>query len=101
MQIGVRELRQDASRFLAMVQAGEVIDVASRGRVVARLVPVEGDEWEQMIVAGEVQLPEQDDLLRIEPLEIGIDGLARLRADRDDRPGGRILSRSPCVKLLV
>jgi prevent-host-death family protein len=85
MQIGVRELRQQASKFLAMVQAGEVIDVASRGRVVARLVPVEGDEWEQMIIAGEVQLPEHDDVLSIEPLELDIDVSARLRAGRDDR----------------
>ena len=85
MQIGVRELRQDASRFLAMVQAGEVIDVASRGRVIARLVPVEGDEWEQLIAAGEVQLPEHDELLTIAPLELDVDASAQLRADREDR----------------
>jgi prevent-host-death family protein len=85
MQIGVRELRQDASRFLAMVQAGEVIDVASRGRVIARLVPVEGDEWEHMVTAGEVQLPEHDELLTIEPLTLDVDASARLRADREDR----------------
>jgi prevent-host-death family protein len=39
-RIGVRELRQHASRYLARVRAGETIEVTDRGRPVARLVPV-------------------------------------------------------------
>ncbi len=38
--IGVRELRQNASKYLARVEAGEEFDVTSHGRSVARLVPV-------------------------------------------------------------
>ena len=38
--IGVRELRQQASRYLREVQQGETIEVTDRGRPVARLVPV-------------------------------------------------------------
>ena len=38
-RIGVRELRQDASRYLARVKAGETVEVTERGRLVARLVP--------------------------------------------------------------
>jgi prevent-host-death family protein len=38
-KIGVRELRQNASRFLGRVEAGETIEVTDRGRPVARLVP--------------------------------------------------------------
>ncbi|BDB45602.1 MULTISPECIES: type II toxin-antitoxin system Phd/YefM family antitoxin [Mycobacterium] len=38
--IGVRELRQHASRYLARVEAGEELGVANHGRLVARLVPV-------------------------------------------------------------
>lgn len=38
--IGVRELRQQASRYLREVQRGETIEVTDRGRPVARLVPV-------------------------------------------------------------
>jgi len=37
--VGVRELRQNLSRHLERVRAGEVLDVTARGRVVARLVP--------------------------------------------------------------
>ncbi|WP_343602016.1 type II toxin-antitoxin system Phd/YefM family antitoxin [Mycobacterium sp.] len=39
--IGVRELRQHASRYLARVEAGEEIGVTNNGRLVARLVPVQ------------------------------------------------------------
>lgn len=40
-RIGVRELRQHASRYLARVKAGEVVEVTERGRLVALLVPPE------------------------------------------------------------
>jgi prevent-host-death family protein len=37
--IGVRELRQNLSRYLLRVKAGEPLAVTERGRVIARLVP--------------------------------------------------------------
>lgn len=40
-EIGVRELRQHASRYLARVEAGEELGVTNNGRLVARLVPVQ------------------------------------------------------------
>ena len=42
--IGVRELRQHASRYLARVEAGEELGVTNNGRLVARLVPVRDAE---------------------------------------------------------
>jgi prevent-host-death family protein len=42
--VGVRELRQHASRYLARVEAGEELGVTNNGRLVARLVPVHGAE---------------------------------------------------------
>jgi len=42
--IGVRELRQHASRYLARVEAGEELGVTNNGRLVARLVPVRAAE---------------------------------------------------------
>jgi prevent-host-death family protein len=52
--IGVRELRQHASRYLARVEAGEELGVTNNGRLVARLVPVEDVERsrEALIDAG-------------------------------------------------
>ena len=39
LRIGVRELRQNASRYLARVKAGETVEVTERGVLVARLMP--------------------------------------------------------------
>lgn len=39
--IGVRELRRDASRWLARVRAGESVVVTDRGRPIARMVPMQ------------------------------------------------------------
>jgi prevent-host-death family protein len=39
MRIGVRELRQNASRYLAMVKAGERVEITERGVLVAVLSP--------------------------------------------------------------
>lgn len=37
---GVRELRRDASRWLARLRAGETLIVNDRGRLIARLAPL-------------------------------------------------------------
>jgi prevent-host-death family protein len=53
-RIGIRELRQNASPYLARVEAGEVLGVTKNGRLVARLVPVGTAErsHEALISAG-------------------------------------------------
>jgi prevent-host-death family protein len=38
-QVGVRELRQNLSRYLVQVKAGESFAVTERGKEVARLLP--------------------------------------------------------------
>ncbi|MGH3328869.1 MAG: type II toxin-antitoxin system Phd/YefM family antitoxin [Streptomycetales bacterium] len=52
--IGVRELRQHASRYIDLVEAGATIEVTKRGRPVARLVPVEcpDDRMAELIAQG-------------------------------------------------
>jgi prevent-host-death family protein len=59
-QIGVRELRQHASRYLSRVANGETIEVTDRGRPVARLSPIVLDRWEEMIASGQL-IPAVDD----------------------------------------
>ena len=39
IRIGVRELRQHASRYLDLVKAGETVEVTERGELVALLTP--------------------------------------------------------------
>ena len=82
MRIGVRELRQHASRYLALVQRGEVVEVTDRGRLVARLVPAAGDTWEELVAAGLVQ-PGEGDLLDVEPLRLDFSPSVRLAAARE------------------
>lgn len=40
--IGIRELRQGASRYLRAVEEGETFEVTDRGRPIAMLVPIPG-----------------------------------------------------------
>lgn len=54
-QIGVRELRRDASRWLARVRAGEVIVITDRGRPVAQLAPLPAERgYAALLAAGRV-----------------------------------------------
>ncbi|GAB3275643.1 type II toxin-antitoxin system Phd/YefM family antitoxin [Parasphingorhabdus pacifica] len=55
-RIGVRELRQHASRYLKRVAAGESILVTDRGRTVAVLGPPtrELSLYDELVAAGEL-----------------------------------------------
>ncbi|MGI9034222.1 MAG: type II toxin-antitoxin system Phd/YefM family antitoxin [Acidimicrobiales bacterium] len=53
--IGVRELRRDASRWLAGVRDGEVFVVTDRGRPVAKLSPIaQAGDYEALLVNGRI-----------------------------------------------
>lgn len=67
-RIGIRELRQHASRYLAKVKAGEVIEVTERGKLIALLVSPTptATERDRLISTGQLapartsfQLPER------------------------------------------
>lgn len=55
--IGVRELRQNASRYLAKVKQGQRIAVTDRGELVAYLEPVDEPRttYQRMVAAGKVR----------------------------------------------
>lgn len=55
--IGIRELRQHASRYVAMAKAGQRVPVTERGKLVAYLVPAEEPRstFQRMVAAGQVQ----------------------------------------------
>ena len=56
-EIGIRELRQHASRYVAMAEAGLRVPVTNRGKLVAYLVPAEGGGTflDRMRAAGQVR----------------------------------------------
>ncbi len=60
-RVGVRDLKQNASRVLARVKDGETLEVTEHGRPIALLVPVErGDNYDRLVEAGEVSAGTQD-----------------------------------------
>jgi len=84
-RIGVRELRQHASRYLARVASGETIEVTDRGRPVALLVPAHQDRWQDLVASGQVvAAATEGDLVDEAPGDYGIDASARLAAMRDN-----------------
>jgi prevent-host-death family protein len=55
MDVGIRELRADLSRWVKQVSEGEEIVVTDRGKAVARLVPVNGERTiDRLIREGRV-----------------------------------------------
>jgi prevent-host-death family protein len=73
--IGVRELRQRASVYLRLVEAGETIEITDRGRPVALLSPIPGPSvLERLRASGDLSpandgdLPEPIDARRGVPL---------------------------------
>jgi len=58
--VGVRELRQDASRLLREVAAGGTVTVTDRGRPVARLVPIHSGALDQLLAEGNARPPSLD-----------------------------------------
>jgi prevent-host-death family protein len=84
-RIGLRELRQNASRYIAQVVQGETVEVTQRGRLVARIVPAGENTWDDMILRGDV-IPAASSagLLDEVPVDYRFDAsaeLQRLRAD--------------------
>jgi prevent-host-death family protein len=84
-RIGVRELRQHASRYLARVAGGETLEVTDRGRPVAHLVPIRTEVWDELITRGRVS-PAEDtaDVANEAPGDYGVaasEALATMRAD--------------------
>lgn len=87
--IGIRELRQQASRHLREVaERGETIEVTDRGRPVARIVPVpQTGAVDRLAAAGRLSETNGDVLDLGEPLtprpgaEPASSTLARSRAD--------------------
>jgi len=67
--IGIRALRQQASKHLRDVERGETIEVTDRGRPVALLVPLPRVGTAERLIAEGRMTRGKGDLLALEPLE--------------------------------
>lgn len=64
-RVGVRELRQNASKLLERVERGESLEVTNHGRAVARLVPITIAQrltWQELREAGVLRVGHGDPL---------------------------------------
>jgi prevent-host-death family protein len=83
-RVGVRELRQHASRYLALVARGERVEVTDRGRPVAMLVPVQGELWDDLLASGRVIQPmDSADIAEEPPVDYGVNASRILQTMRD------------------
>ena len=64
-RIGIRELRQHASRWVRRAETGESFEVTDRGRPVARLVPPAPEEGIERLRLESRTTPATRDLLEL------------------------------------
>jgi len=87
-RVGVRELRQNLSKYLRRVERGERLEVTEHGRPVAVLGPLgEADSpMERLIAAGRASAPSVDIMTLLPPRGRTTTRISEaLSADRDDR----------------
>jgi prevent-host-death family protein len=85
-QIGIRDLKQNASAVVRRVATGEVVEITDRGRPVARMVPLRyAGSAEQLIAEGRMTRParraEYAPLPPVPGRPLLSEALADLRAD--------------------
>lgn len=88
--VGVRELRQNLSKYLDRVKGGEDLVVTERGREVARLIPTgaAGDRYAELASRFGASVP-------VEPLEAIVEHLAPRQAAAGTTDSYLAESRAP------
>jgi prevent-host-death family protein len=87
-RIGVRELRQHASRYLDLVKRGETVEVTERGQLVALLVPPAPSAAERDRLIAQGRLVPAHRAFAVPQAMVGVgvgatdDALDELRAER-------------------
>lgn len=73
MNLGIRELRDGLSRYLASVRDGEEITVTDHGKAVAKIVPINQESpLERLIAEGRVTPPQRATrTFKTEPINAG------------------------------
>ncbi len=57
MEVGVRELKNNLSRYLARVSTGDEVIITDRGRAVARITPIGTERTIDRLIAQGVVTP--------------------------------------------
>ncbi len=86
--VGVAELRQNLSRYLRRVEAGERLTVTDRNKPVAELgpPPTPGSGLDRLLAEGRVSRPRRTGLPQALELDGDVDALSRALSEvRDER----------------
>lgn len=54
-RVGIRELKQNASKVIQEVKDGEIITVTEHGVPVAKIIPIANDRYLELIQEGTIQ----------------------------------------------
>jgi prevent-host-death family protein len=66
METGIRELKDNLSRYIRRIEAGEHVVVTAHGRVVAELVPPQAvnrgqrSQFDRLVASGTITPPAED-----------------------------------------
>lgn len=85
MEVGVRELRADLSRWLKRVQAGEEIVVTERGKPIARITPANSRSKLDELIARGLATPAKRPVRSVLPPPIKANGTVSDLVRDDDR----------------
>jgi prevent-host-death family protein len=87
-RVGIRELKQNASKVIQEVKEGEIITVTEHGVPVAKIVPISTDRYQELIDDGTLIPPTTKfDIRKIKPIKLpdGITSELLLAAEREDK----------------
>ena len=82
-QVGVADLKNNLSRYLRSVEAGQEIEVTDHERPIARLLPIERKS--KLVIRPASRPFSEIAHKRYEPLNLPISSTELLRQDRDIR----------------
>lgn len=69
-EVGIRELRDQLSGYIARVREGEEVVVTDRGRAVARVVPIDGERpIDRLVREGRVTPADRPKQRSVEPIK--------------------------------
>jgi prevent-host-death family protein len=66
MEAGIRELKDNLSRYIRRIEAGERVVITAHGRVVAEMVPPstgprgQASRFDRLIASGVIAIPAED-----------------------------------------
>lgn len=73
MEVGIRELRNQLSKWVARVRKGEEVVITDRGKPVARLVPVDGESsYDRLVREGVITPPRSKRRHVPQPVDLGV-----------------------------